>query len=131
MKLVQGRVENIVGKGENAGYQHFLLLPQCFQKASFSGLLKVGFVWQGVKPFRIFIEKSQPSICNHMRCSYLFHVGKTKRSSDVTEKHESMTTTTDDDEEEDQIRRRIKSFRKGAGMLNLFCQTNILDYYIL
>ena len=26
------RVENIVGKGENAGYQHFLLFPQCFQK---------------------------------------------------------------------------------------------------
>ena len=26
-------VENIVGKGENAGYQHFLLTPQCFQKA--------------------------------------------------------------------------------------------------
>ena len=24
-------VENIVGKGENAGYQHFLLYPQCFQ----------------------------------------------------------------------------------------------------
>ena len=22
--------ENIVGKGENAGYQHFILLPQCF-----------------------------------------------------------------------------------------------------
>ena len=31
------RVENIVGKGENAGYQHFLLFPQCFQKASFFG----------------------------------------------------------------------------------------------
>ena len=30
-------VENIVGKGENAGYQHFLLFPQCFQKASFPG----------------------------------------------------------------------------------------------
>ena len=29
------RVENIVGKGENAGYQHFLLFPQCFQKAFF------------------------------------------------------------------------------------------------
>ena len=27
------RVENIVGKGENAGYQHFLLFTQCFQKA--------------------------------------------------------------------------------------------------
>ena len=22
---------NIVGKGENAGYQHFLLIPQCVQ----------------------------------------------------------------------------------------------------
>ena len=27
-------VENIVGKGENAGYHHFLLFPQNFQKAS-------------------------------------------------------------------------------------------------
>ena len=43
------RVENIVGKGENAGYQHYLLFPQCFQKASFSGLLKVGIVWLRVK----------------------------------------------------------------------------------
>ena len=33
--------ENIVGQGENAGYQHFLLFPQWFQKASFLGLLKV------------------------------------------------------------------------------------------
>ena len=32
-----------MGKGENAGYQHFLLFPQCFQKASFSGLLKSGY----------------------------------------------------------------------------------------
>ena len=24
--------ENIVGKGENAGYQHFLFIPQCFQE---------------------------------------------------------------------------------------------------
>ena len=28
------RVENIVGKGKNAGYQHFLPLPQCFVKPS-------------------------------------------------------------------------------------------------
>ena len=27
-----GSVDIIVGKGENAGYQHFLLFPQCFQK---------------------------------------------------------------------------------------------------
>ena len=32
-------VENIVGKAENAGYQHFPLFPQCFQKASLSGSL--------------------------------------------------------------------------------------------
>ena len=31
LKLVLERIENIVGKGENAGYQHFLLFPQCFQ----------------------------------------------------------------------------------------------------
>ena len=35
-KFFLGWVENLVGKGENAGYQHFLLFPQCFQKASFS-----------------------------------------------------------------------------------------------
>ena len=39
------RVENIVGKGENAGYQHFLLFPQCCQKRSLLGSLKVGIVW--------------------------------------------------------------------------------------
>ena len=38
-------VQNIVGKGENAGYQHFLLFSQCFLKPSFSGFLKVGIVW--------------------------------------------------------------------------------------
>ena len=31
LKYVLRRVENIVGKGENAGYQHFLSFPQCFQ----------------------------------------------------------------------------------------------------
>ena len=30
--FVPERVENIVRKGKNAGYQHFLLCPQCFQK---------------------------------------------------------------------------------------------------
>ena len=38
-------IENVVGKGENAGYQHFLLYPQCFLKASYTGLLKVVIVW--------------------------------------------------------------------------------------
>ena len=41
------RVENIVLKGENAGYQHFLFFPQCFEKASFQD--KGVIVWEWVK----------------------------------------------------------------------------------
>ena len=32
-KFVLGGVENIVGKGENAGYQHILLFLQMFSKS--------------------------------------------------------------------------------------------------
>ena len=39
------RVDNTVGKGENPGYQDFLLFTQCFTKPSSSGSLKVGIVW--------------------------------------------------------------------------------------
>ena len=39
------RAENTVEKGENAGYQHFLLFLQCFPKHSSLGSLKVGIVW--------------------------------------------------------------------------------------
>ena len=44
LKFVVGSVENIKGKGENAGYQHFLLFLQCFQKAFPCRQLKVGIV---------------------------------------------------------------------------------------
>ena len=33
VKSVYHKVEKIVERGENAGYQHFLLFPQCFQGA--------------------------------------------------------------------------------------------------
>ena len=36
LKLILERHKNM-GKGENAGKQHFLLFPQCFQEASSSG----------------------------------------------------------------------------------------------
>ena len=39
------RVENTLGKGENAGDQHFLLFPQCFPKPSSLRSLKVVIVW--------------------------------------------------------------------------------------
>ena len=48
-KFVLGMVENILGKGENAGYQHFLLFPKCFQKSPFSDFLKVGIVWEELR----------------------------------------------------------------------------------
>ena len=44
MISVFDRIENMLGKGENAGYQHFLLFPPCFQKPSSLGPLKVGIV---------------------------------------------------------------------------------------
>ena len=45
LKRLEGWVENIVGKRENASFQHFLLFPQCFQKVSFLGLSKPVTVW--------------------------------------------------------------------------------------
>ena len=45
MQYFFDRVENFVGKGENAGYQHFLLFPQCFLNDSSSESSKVWIVW--------------------------------------------------------------------------------------
>ena len=42
--FVFGRAGNIMGKGENAGYQHFLLFETCFPKAFYSGSFKVRIV---------------------------------------------------------------------------------------
>ena len=44
-KFVLGMVENILEKGKNAGYQHFLLFPKCFQKPPSAKSLKVWIVW--------------------------------------------------------------------------------------
>ena len=40
MEFVLQWIENIAGKRENAGNQHFLLFPQCFQKHEFPLYLK-------------------------------------------------------------------------------------------
>ena len=42
LKFVFARVKNIVGKGENAGNQHFLVLPLCFLNVLFQGRKKLG-----------------------------------------------------------------------------------------
>ena len=46
--IVFNRAENIVGKEEIAHYEQFLLLPQCFQKASFPEAPKGVIVWEWV-----------------------------------------------------------------------------------
>ena len=47
MEVIQ-TVENIVGKGEIACNEEFLLFPQWFQKACFPGASKVVIVWEWV-----------------------------------------------------------------------------------
>ena len=44
-KLNVAEKMKFVEKGENAGNQHILLFPQCFQKASILWSLKVRIVW--------------------------------------------------------------------------------------
>ena len=45
LKFVMEGVEKIVKKEENAGYQHFLLFAQCFQKLTILWPLNVGIVF--------------------------------------------------------------------------------------
>ena len=59
INLVWRRVENTVGRGENAGDPHFLLFPQCFQNVSFSGHQK-----QALCGKRIILYKTFPSSDN-------------------------------------------------------------------
>ena len=68
------RVQNTVRKGKNAGYQHFLLFPQCFLK----GCLKCDCVAKGeaIKILSI-IQSVKPQACSkpvqdtwlHYNCS--------------------------------------------------------------
>ena len=54
LKFVHGRVENIVGKGKNTGFQHFVLFPLMFSKSLF---LKVVKSWD-------YMVKSSRVKCN-------------------------------------------------------------------
>ena len=47
-----------MGKGENAGYQQFLLFLQYFQMLFFSGSFKVGIVWERVKLHHTILSSS-------------------------------------------------------------------------
>ena len=50
VEVVDDKVESIVGKGEDAAYQHFLLFLQCFQKLFLTGSLTLSqttLFWTG------------------------------------------------------------------------------------
>ena len=58
-----------------AGYQHFLLFPQCFQNAFYTGSLKVRIVWLRVPQCNIklqsvsfFTNPEKGGLYNHLRC---------------------------------------------------------------
>ena len=53
-------VGNIVGKGEKAGCQHFLLSSQCFKKAFFPDTSKGVNVWEWVNALVKYINLCQP-----------------------------------------------------------------------
>ena len=42
-------LENIVGKGENTGFQPFLLSPKCFKKLQSNGCLNSGLYGKGLR----------------------------------------------------------------------------------
>ena len=50
LQFYSDRSENIVGKGENTGYQHFLLFPQYFIKLLFKELENTGCLVNVVEP---------------------------------------------------------------------------------
>ena len=53
------RVENNLGKGVIAGYEQFLLLPQCFRKTSTTDTLKPGLVLgKGLVIGRMYLSAS-------------------------------------------------------------------------
>ena len=79
------RVENIVGKGEIAHYEEFLLFPQCFQKACFPRVSKGVIVWEWVNSWHIWLMTRRlwaryPVVANFLSwrffASYLMHVRK-------------------------------------------------------
>ena len=55
--FVYDREKNITGKGENAGCQHFLFFPQCFENASFPDAPKGVIVWEWIKILPTFETK--------------------------------------------------------------------------
>ena len=69
-----GNIENIMGKGENAGHQHFLLFSIIFSKASFPRVFKrVDCVGKGLFKF-FYNDSSYNLIFTIHRVSLIFMI---------------------------------------------------------
>ena len=64
LKFVLGKEKNILGKGENAGNQHFLLFPQCLSQRSYKSEL----CWKG-----LILIKTCTCTCIHFNIFVLTH----------------------------------------------------------
>ena len=80
MKLVSEGVGNIEGKGENVGYQYFLLFPQSLQNTSYPGWLKVG------------ILEILPKFQNRPNCKYLQMTNLTEKLEIVSDRLKTLWT---------------------------------------
>ena len=66
LKFAFGRTENILGKGENAGYQHFHLFAQCFSEGSEQFLLFPQCFYLFGK-FSTIVIKFEIVVCKHFQ----------------------------------------------------------------
>ena len=63
------KVENIVGKGENARYQHFLPFPAVFSKTFFYRVVKSGLCGKEL----IVLEMTEYIVLSLFSCSFCTH----------------------------------------------------------
>ena len=70
LKIALERVENIVGKRENAGYQHFLHFQQCLHRVSFQGRENQGLFGKGLIETFFAVHSGKQTV-PLLRCLFL------------------------------------------------------------
>ena len=95
-----------MGKGETAGYQHFLLFPQCFPKGSSAGSLKVVIVWERKVNAAGFVDRSERqsigecmlrSACMDVQADVALHALKNKSTVRLRHTYQNFERSTTSD----------------------------------
>ena len=71
-KFSLGLVENVVGKGENAGYQHFLLFSQCFRILFEGRVMGLNNPEEKKNLLKTLWEKESMKKYQQQRCRYVY-----------------------------------------------------------